>query len=77
MEFTLQVVSKVVTKTLQGDLQYSLHVNIAVNNEALEAQGGGLLANFKVDQETWNSVTPGDVFWFKHMTTVKEDGSEN
>jgi hypothetical protein len=69
MEMRLRVASKVETEHDDGPT-YHFHVSITVDREDLAAQGGGVMASFKVEQKLFEAVEVGDELVFIHNDTV-------
>jgi hypothetical protein len=67
VELEAEIVSKVETKQIEGETIYWFHIKLRINREDLEAQGGGILAQFKVDQESFNAREVGDILTFKEI----------
>jgi hypothetical protein len=65
VELEAEIVSKVETQQIEGETVYWFHIKLRINRMDLEAQGGGILAQFKVEQSEFNQRSVGDVITFK------------
>jgi hypothetical protein len=71
VDLTATVVAKVEGADMVGNVTHTLHLRLSINNENLEAQGGGILAAVKVTEELFNSVNPNDVITWSQVQ-IKE-----
>lgn len=70
MKLTATVDAKVETATLDGAIQYMLHVRLANENESLASPEGGIRAAVKVDEEEFGKTTVGQEILFEEVARV-------
>jgi hypothetical protein len=53
-----------------------IYLNLAVQGENIQAEGATQPIRFAISKEEWDRLQVGDRLWFKHTTTVHENGQE-
>ena len=70
MKLIGEIVSKVETLGLDDEIRHMLHLKLSVDGQSLEAQGQGILAAVKVEEEVFNTYNVGEEIMFEEVARV-------
>lgn len=70
MKLIGEIVAKVESGTLEGEIKYLLHLKLTVDGKPLEAQGQGIMAAVAVEPETFHNYQVGEEIMFQEVARV-------
>ena len=76
LEPSMEIFSKAETSKLGEGHMYWIYLNLAIEGEGITAEGGTQPIRFAINKEDWEKLQVGDRLWFRHSTTVRENGQE-